>query len=532
MKKGLLIGALMTTPIFAQGEPGLRLFAPALQEARLIDGQGVTVHTWPGADNIAVHLTDDGSLLRAVVEPIGAFPGSTGRLQKLDIDGNITWDLLVNSPQRVMHHDIEPLPNGNVLLMVADYLTQADAIAAGRDPALLPAVEWLPESILEIQQTGPTTGQVVWEWHVQDHVIQDFDNSKTNFGVVADHPELVNINYPPEVLLIGDWTHANGIDYDAANDWIIISARAQDEVWLIDHSTTSVEAASHAGGNRGRGGDLLWRWGNPEAYGRGTQADQTLFQQHDPRFIPNGLPGAGHITIFNNQYLPNQSAVIEIELPVDAQGLPFVEPTSNTYGPTTPVWSFTEPGFYSSFISGAERLASGNTLICSGAQSRLFEVTPTGQTVWSHVDPNQDRIFHAHAVDRRLWASADEMSVSAGGRIDFTHIVDTERSGDTYFLLGSLTGTFPGTVLPGGLVLPLNEDVLLIGMVSFPNFGVFVDTLGTIDANGRAASAIDIPPGLLVPAIIGLEMSLAHALIDGTAFATQVSNVVTATLVQ
>ena len=528
MIEKLLAGFVATCSVFAQGEPGLRLFAPvAMNEVQLVDGQGTVVHTWPGFNNISVHLAEDGSLLRGVVEPNIGFPGTTGRLQKLDIDGNITWDFLVSNAQRLMHHDIEPLSNGNVLLMVADVLPAAEAISNGRDPALLPSTQWLPESILEIQQTGPTTGQVVWEWHVQDHVIQDFDSAKLNFNVVANHPELVNINYPPVALPLGDWNHANGIDYDPINDWIIISARSQDEIWLIDHSTTSVEAAGHVGGARGRGGDLLWRWGNPEAYDRGTSLDRQLFQQHDARFIPPTFPGAGHITVFNNQFLIDQSAVFEIELPLDGQGLPFIDPISNTFGPTAPVWTFTELGFFSSFVSGAQRLASGNTLICSGAQSRLFEVDAAGQTVWSYQLAGTDIIFHAHSVDRRLWASSGEVSVANGGRVDFTHISDSERAGDFYYLLGSLTGTLPGIPLPGGLHLPLNSDVLLIGMLEYPNLGVFQDTLGTVDAQGRAASAIDIRSGLLLPALIGLEMDFVHALVGATGYVVEVSNLVT-----
>src|SRR5690606_7687680 len=151
---------------------------------------------------------------------------------------------------------------------------------------------------------------------------------------------------------------------------------------LIDHSTTSAEAAGHTGGARGRGGDLLWRWGNPEAYGRGTPLDQQFVGQHDPRFVPPGYPGAGNLTVFNNQYLSNQSAVFELELPVDAQGMPFIDAGSNVYGPAGPTWMFTEPGFFSSFVSGSGRLPNGNTLICGGAISKLLEVTPAGQKVW------------------------------------------------------------------------------------------------------------------------------------------------------
>jgi len=528
MRKGLLATLLVASPVLAQS-PGLRLFSPTQNNnTQVVDGNGAIVHSWTGFNGVVVHMDQDGNLVRGMVEPNAGFQGTTGRLQRRDVNDNLTWDLLVSDADRYMHHDICPLPNGNVLVMAVDRMTQAEAIAAGRDPATLTAPDWLPEGILEIQQTGPNSGQIVWEWHVQDHIIQEFDATKPNFGVVADHPELVDINYPPILLdVIGDWNHANGIDYDPINDWIIISSRDQDECWLIDHSTTTAEAAGHTGGARGRGGDLLWRWGNPEAYGRGTPADRQLFRQHDPRFIPPDYPGAGNITIFNNQALAGQSTVIEITMPVDASGNPFVDPVSNVYGPAAPVWTFAEPGFFSAFVSGAQRLRNGNTLICSGAQSRLFEVTPAGQTVWSYTYPTGDIIFQCDAIERRLWRDTAELSVADGGTIQCTHIVDTQRSGEVYYLLGSLNGTSPGTPLPGGMILPLNTDVLLIGMVTYPNVAVFVDTLGTVDTFGKAYSSIVIPPGLLLPVLIGSEMSLCHALIDGTGFVSEISNVVT-----
>jgi hypothetical protein len=175
----------------------------------------------------------------------------------MNFDGTVTWDMIVHGPNRFMHHDIEPMANGNVLVIIVDRQTPVDAIANGRDPALVTGADWLPEGILEIQQTGPNAGQVVWEWHQTDHVIQDFDSSKLNDGVVAAHSELMDINYPSVVLSNGDWNHANGITYDPINDWIMISYRSQSEVLLIDHSTTTAEAAGHTGGARNKGGDFL-----------------------------------------------------------------------------------------------------------------------------------------------------------------------------------------------------------------------------------------------------------------------------------
>ena len=81
-------------------------------------------------------------------------------------------------------------------------------------------------------------------------MIQDFNAGQANFGVVGDHPELVNINYPPLASQSADWNHMNGISYDAANDWILFSANRQDEIWVIDHSTTTAEAAGHSADGR------------------------------------------------------------------------------------------------------------------------------------------------------------------------------------------------------------------------------------------------------------------------------------------
>jgi hypothetical protein len=96
------------------------------------------------------------------------------------------------------------------------------------------------------------------------------------YGVVTDHPELVDINFGDTKT---DWMHTNSIDYNEKFDQILISVHNFNEIWVIDHSTTTEEAAGHTGGNSGKGGDLLYRWGNPQAYERGTASDQQLFLQ-------------------------------------------------------------------------------------------------------------------------------------------------------------------------------------------------------------------------------------------------------------
>lgn len=526
----LVTAMLLTSAWTAAQAPGLRLFSPTqANQTQLVDGQGTIVHTWPGTHSSTMHILDDGTLLRAIVGAPGGIPGSTGNLQQMDLDGTVLWSFVVANATRSMHHDIEPMPNGNVLVITWDIQTPADAIAAGRDPATITGTDWLPDSILELQRTGPTTGQVVWEWHLMDHVIQDFDPTKANHGVVANHPELLDINYPTVVLSNGDWNHANGLDYNEDQDWIVLSSRQQGEIYLIDHSTTTAEAASHSGGQRGKGGDLLYRWGNPEAYRAGNFLNQQLRGQHDPRFIRPGLAGEGNITVFNNSYTTTESAVFELQLPLDTSGNILLDPVTGRYGPLAPSWSFTEPGFYSQFVSSAQRLNNGNTLICSGMQKRMFEVTPTGQTVWSYTHAGTGTLFQAHSVDRSQWSGA-ELPVS-GGQVDFDYLVDSSLAGQTYLLLGSFSGTAPGTLLPGGVTLPLNADFLTVSMLQQPNVGVFVDTMGTIDASGHGSSSIVLPGGIVPAALVGVSMDFSHVIFDATMTVESASNVTTVTFV-
>ncbi len=403
---------------------GYTLFSP-LRSAKtyLIDMQGNVVHSWksdapPGQ---TVYLLDNGHLLRC--EHTGgnrAFHGGGigGRIRQFDWDGNVVWGFVYSNSKHCQHHDIEPLPNGNVLVLAWESKTRAEAIAAGRDPELTGREGLWPDHIIEVKPSGSSGGTIVWEWHVWDHLIQDYDSTKANYGKVAEHPELIDINYAGGGMRLSreqrmrleslgylppspnrrprgghaDWNHTNSIDYNAELDQIILSVLSFNEVWIIDHGTTTKEAAGHAGGKHGKGGDLLYRWGNPKTYRAGTPADQQLFAQHDARWIPPGHPGAGHVLIFNNgRGRPggDHSSVDEIVLPLDAEGR-YARKPGTAFGPARPVWSYTSPrqaDFFAGHISGAQRLPNGNTLICSGEQGQLFEVNAKGKTVWKYVSP-------------------------------------------------------------------------------------------------------------------------------------------------
>lgn len=425
---------------------GYNLFSPLDGAGSyLIDNDGRVVHFWDTEyrSNIS-YLTDDGHLLRATTFGNGGnghyFGGGAGHgIQEIDWDGNLVWEYLYTSEDYLMHHDIEPLPNGNVLVIAWEGKTQQEAIAAGRDPKLVSDKGIWPLHIIEVEPIRPSGGKVVWEWHIWDHLIQDFDDSKDNYGDVAYHPERVEINPPglwmdnisdeerAELEALGylggdpdeekknkakrnraqspDWLHTNAIAYNAKLDQIAVSVLGNNEIWIIDHSTTTDEARGSTGGRSGKGGDLLYRWGNPAAY-RADDGDQTLFAQHNVHWIPEGLPGGGHLLIFNNGRAReggNYTSIVEVATPIDGDGR-YTWEAGDVIGPEGPAWEYTAPNktdFYSMFISGSQRLPNGNTLICYGAKGIFFEVTPEGKTVWRFVNPVKGPKGSSHADTKR-----------------------------------------------------------------------------------------------------------------------------------
>ncbi len=247
--------------------PGYTLLAPiSTTAAYLIDVDGEVIHTWESdatAGN-AVYLLESGHLLRTeAVAPRGERKfergGAGGRVREIAWDGTVVWEFCYSSSEHRSHHDVTVLPNGNVLMIAWEVKSFEEAVAAGRDPSLLQDGELWPDHVIEVDKD---TNDIVWEWHVWGHLIQDFDPTKANYGVVADHPELIDVNFIPTRGPAGgaaDWNHTNGIAYNEALDHIVLSIHEFDEIWIIDHSTTTEEAAGHTAGRYGRGGDILYR---------------------------------------------------------------------------------------------------------------------------------------------------------------------------------------------------------------------------------------------------------------------------------
>lgn len=288
------------------------LFAPTGDtETFLIDDAGEVVHSWVSdtPPGLAVELLDDGDLIRAGMVPGGGFDGAGGNGGRLD---RYSWDgtLEWSFVHPGQHHDFAVLPGGTIAFL------SWEVVEDGR---------W-SETVVEVD---PATDEIIWRWRAWDH--------RDQIGLDRAGDE--------------DLFHVNSIDYHPGRDQLLLSSRVYSELWVIDHTT----------------GELLDRWGNP-----GTQAERELFLQHDAKWIPDGYPGAGNITVFDNgdPMLRPYSRVIELAPP----------PAFDV------VWEYQDPDqLFARHISGAQRLPDGTTQICDGPAGRFFRVTPEGETTWSHV---------------------------------------------------------------------------------------------------------------------------------------------------
>jgi len=365
--------------------------------------------------------------------------GVGGAFEVLTWDGDLVWEYELSNTDYQHHHDIEPLPNGNILMIAWERKTAEEAYAAGRTSLNdNPLNEMWSSSIFEIQSDGNGGGEIVWEWHLWDHLIQDENPDSDNYGIVGNHPELFDIN---KGWLGGggpqggnaDWMHLNTISYNIEYDQIVISSHRVDEIFVIDHSTTIEEAASHSGGNYGKGGDFLYRWGNPQNYDRGNNSDNLIGHQHSINWIPDGYPGEGNFILFNN----DGNEAIEFSPPIDEDGFYIIE-DGQPYGPDNIVWS--SPYYSTDMQGGAFRLPNGNTLITDCDSANIEEVTESGSIVWSYSQSgNNVNIARAQKYAIDYFDEQNLGDINSDGTLNILDIVslvnlvlsnDYESSGD------------------------------------------------------------------------------------------------------
>lgn len=367
------------------------LYAPVdFTSTYLIDNCGRVINQWDSdyIPGLVAYLLPDGRLLRTGRETITnnfTTAGKGGIIQIFDWEGNLEWQATVSDDQFGAHHDIEYLPSGNILLLRWERKLQAELIQAGKDTLFTPSEIWLP-SIIEIEPQGTADFDVVWEWHLFDHLVQDFDPTKDNFGLISENPRKVDLNYNNITEL--DWGHLNSIDFNAARNELLLSSRNFDEVWVIDHSTTSQEAATNFGGNANLGGQLLYRFGNDAAYLDSYQ-NSFLDGQHDAEFKLNQSDSTLCIQLYNNNNESNKaSEFFEFSPKLDSDGRYALE--INRFGISgTPIVfaSIEDRNFESAIMSSVQTLPNGNLLINAGRSSNFVEFDSLGNEVWRYKGP-------------------------------------------------------------------------------------------------------------------------------------------------
>lgn len=344
---------------------------------RLVSKDGTTVSAWELGENNPLgndaELLQSGSLISVhKLEPAPLSQGGYGgSIQIRNVHKQVTWQYDMSATSMLQHHDLEMLPNGNVLVMAWEVKTPQELVEVGYTGE---ATTLNSEAIYEID-TG--TQRIIWEWHAWDHLIQDEDATKSTFGNLSQQPDKINVNY---VTNSAEFMHCNGIDHDVERDVIFISVRKYSEVWVIDHKTTSVEAI-------GSKGDLLYRFGNPATY-KGT-GNRLFTYQHHPNLIEASVPGKGNMLIFSNNPDEGKSNIVELDIP---------ENFDFAIRPEV-VWTYADDELFSPILSGAERLPNGNTLISSGTQFTATEVTPGKEVVWK-MTMNGKRLWRTYSYSK------------------------------------------------------------------------------------------------------------------------------------
>lgn len=376
----LLFIPVLSACLFAQTYEGYTLYSKmGSSKAYLLNMDKTIYHSWTcsPATGYSTYLMPNQVLLRTAQYSGNQLSGAAmcGMVQKLDWNGNVTWQYIHSSSTYCTHHDVCPMPNGNVLLISYEVKSPSEVTQAGCSQNI---TMW-PDKIIEVQPTGSNTGTIVWEWHAWDHLCQNVNPAKDNYVTsIAQHPELLNINYATQK----DWMHTNGIDYNPTLDQIVFSSHNLNEIYVIDHSTTTAEAAGHTGGNSGKGGDILYRWGNPQVYSCGNSSNQVFKVVHDAHWIDEDCPHANDLVGFNNQGITgNHSCVDRITPPYD--GYNYSGTPGTAYTPSTFNYRHDCLGDAGN-QSNSQQLPNGNTLVCIATTGYIYEIDSNQNLLWSH----------------------------------------------------------------------------------------------------------------------------------------------------
>lgn len=374
---------------------GYTLFAPSHNsKVYLINNCGEIAHQWETNENTngSIHLYENGNLLYSCKdESTEEFyaGGKLGKLKLFDWNNNLLWENnFFESSNYVFHHDFEPLPNGNLLLILWKIIPTVDAIRAGKN---FYGNNLWSEKLIEIKFLENNSYDIVWEWSAWDHIVQDLFIDGPNYGNITQNYGKIDLNYYNNTN--SDWLHFNAISYNENDDLIAISTPTFNEIFIIDHSTSTQEAATSVGGKFGKGGDIIFRYGNPAAYKNGLANDRVLYKQHNVQWLAGNLPYGGNLLVFNNgrdRNGPLYSSADIISISRDTnEKFDLENNIANSKNEILKRYTFPEDStlMYTSHSGSAQMLPNANVLFCSTKNNFFAEVTSLNTLAWLYKSP-------------------------------------------------------------------------------------------------------------------------------------------------
>ncbi len=368
---------------------GYTVLSPLATEAVLvIDMNGNVVKRWDGFNNSAggpARVLPGGGVIAAS----GARPPNQESLELVqrDFAGNTLWSFRNN--EQIMlrdgstvwssrqHHDWqrEDFPAGYYSPDFTPSATGSNTLILTHTNHMLPGVS---DAVLEDDRLIEVTpdGRVVWEWIAGEHIAE--------LGFAPDARAAIKAAADTNAARGSfDWLHVNSATYLGPNRWFDAGDERFAPNTVIIRSRQASLLAIVA-----RDGKVVWRLGPDFSASAELRKIRQIIGQHHAHFIPKGLPGAGNLLVFDN----GGSSGYGFAGPIAPNGVgAFARATSRVLeiDPTTLelVWSYTAPRFFSTNISGAQRLPNNNTLVTEGAGGRMFEVTRDGAIVWEYMNP-------------------------------------------------------------------------------------------------------------------------------------------------
>ena len=368
--------------------------------ALLFDMNGNEIRRWEQFHGFPNKLLPNGDLIGYSGDRDPKYGMQDGvDLVQIDYDGNIVWkfnrfEFIEDEGNEAQwmartHHDYqrEGNPVGYYVPEQNPLLREGKTLILGHKTVRNEKIsdkKLLDDVFYEVDWEG----NILWEWHANEH----FD--EIGFSEEAKKTIYKNPNIRESDGGVGDWLHTNCMSYLGPNkrynegderfhpENIIFDSREANFLAIISKKT----------------GKIVWKIG-PNWDDENIKHISYIIGPHHTHLIPEGLPGEGNILVFDNggwggYGVPNTvsedgtknvwrdySRVLEIN-PITLEIVWQFTPESIRAGIPTDASKF-----YSPYVSSAQRLPNGNTLIDEGSNGRLIEVTYEKEIVWEWISP-------------------------------------------------------------------------------------------------------------------------------------------------